>query len=186
MSSIQVISKTKLFDGRGREGFGSITNLEKMADPFVVRLENQWWMFFSGRERNKDVNVVHLCSATLPVGEPLNSANWTITTDPNDPTKAMPLVSPPALNAWDATGFHCPSYARGWNPSLHDGKGGWQERIYYASCQRWSLEGPYAIGCVEWNGTAWVRCEELVFRGVELNVTYHYRVIAAKDGYDSS
>src|SRR5262249_24325144 len=74
---------------------------------------------------------------------------------------------PPAPDAWDATGFHCPSYARGWNPLLHGGKGGWQERIYYASCQQWSLEGPYAIGCVEWDGTAWVRRAEPVFKGVE-------------------
>ncbi|QBD75344.1 hypothetical protein EPA93_04750 [Ktedonosporobacter rubrisoli] len=165
--NIKVLSKIKVFDGRTREGFGQISNLEKNADAFIARRDQQWWMFFSGRERSEHTNVVQLCSATLPPGECLSSTNWRITTDPTDPTKALPLLPPPPEGAWDATGYHCPAYVRGWNPALNAGKGGWQERIYYASCKQWSLEGPYAIGCVEWDGTAWTRHEEPVLQGIE-------------------
>ncbi len=162
---INVLKKVKLFDGKTREGLGDITNIGKVADACVVKREKQWWMFFGGLDIH--ANVVHLCSATLPEGSPLGSSNWTITTSPDDPTQALPLVPAPKPSAWDRTGFHCPSYARGWNPALHGGKGGWQERIYYASSRIWNLEGPYAIGCPDWNGQEWVRNAEPVFQGVE-------------------
>ncbi len=150
--SVTVLDKVKLFDAKTREGLGEITNLGTIADPCVVKRENQWWMFLGGMD--KHAHVVHLCSATLPEGLPLSSPNWTITTDPSDPQRAVPLVPDPKPSVWDA--------------ALQGGKGGWQERIYYASSKIWNLEGPYAIECLDWNGVAWIRHEEPAFQGVEL------------------
>ena len=65
--------------------------------------------------------------------------------------------------AWDSNGGrHCPSYARGWDPT----EGKWVERIYYAGAAD-NLWGPYTIGYLEWDGEMWVDQPEPAFTANE-------------------
>lgn len=150
-------NKVKLFDTD--EGFGEITNIRAVADPDVVKIGDQWWMFLGApgdRSTEGQVPKVNLFSATLPPLEPLSSTKWSLTTSP-DGKVAIPLVELPADGAWDSCGLHTPAYARGWDPTVNEGEGGWRERIYYCGQPTPDLSGPLAIGFLEWNGSRWVR-----------------------------
>ncbi|QBD75560.1 hypothetical protein EPA93_05895 [Ktedonosporobacter rubrisoli] len=163
--TIQPMEKIKLFDTETGEGMGGITNLTTIGLGSIVKRNNQWEIFLGGREKHS--KIIHTFSATLPPDESLSSTNWTIQSFPQDPTVAEPLAASPAPTAWDATGFHCPSYVRGWDPTLLQGAGAWQERIYYASCREWNMAGPYAIGFLEWDGVKWKRYGEPVLQASE-------------------
>jgi hypothetical protein len=89
----------KLFDQT--EGFGKITNVLGIADPDVHKIGDQWWMFFGGFQTTFKNN---LFSASLPLGAPLKSQTWTITTSESDPKKAISLIEQPK-EGFDAHGL---------------------------------------------------------------------------------
>jgi predicted GH43/DUF377 family glycosyl hydrolase len=120
----------------------------------------------------------HLRSVEVMPSRAAADSGWRIVTEPDDPGLAVRLADAPPVDAWDATGFHCPSYVRG-----VDKTGAVVERIYYASSAGWeSLYGPYRIGLLQWDGQAWQRHEQPVFSAdepwerdtvLEPNVLYH-------------
>ncbi|MFI6536424.1 hypothetical protein ACIBHY_28515 [Nonomuraea sp. NPDC050547] len=145
--------KDLVFGGATGKGLAHLRNLDTVADPGVTRRDGRWWMVLGGMQAEE--RVIHLYAAQSSKLD----AGWQIITSPDDPRQAARLAEPPPSGAWDATGYHCPSYARG-----RDAGGAVIERIYYASSAEWgSLYGPYQIGFLQWDGTRWVRHPEPVF-----------------------
>jgi hypothetical protein len=143
----------KLFDSG--EGFGALKNLATLTDASVARRGGRWCLFLAGMDRT--TRSIRLFTATLPEGAELDDPRWSIATQSDDPSLAQALADPPTARNWDGTGRHCPAYAQGWDPTAARGKGDWRERIYYAGSDNKTYQGPYAIGCLEWDGTAWRR-----------------------------
>ena len=180
--SVEVIEQSLVFGGPDRTGLAGLPDLGKVAEPSVAKRGDRWWMIFSGSVAGAHGNVVQLFTASLPSGAPLTCPDWTITTEDPEAARPKPLLAPPPPGAWDATGYHCPSYVVGWDPTAGHGAGACRERIYYASCRQWSLEGPYSIGVIERVGTRWIRRDHgPVYTGTadegtnvaEQNLIYH-------------
>src|SRR5262245_6859461 len=125
--------------GKSVMSFGSPPR--EAADVSVARRDGRWWMAVPAMRDQ----VIEIFEAVLPAGAPLTSDEWQVGDEP--------LVPAPPADARDGTCYHCPSYANG--------------RIYYASCPTWSLYGPYQIGCLQWDGTAWHRHPRPVFTATE-------------------
>jgi hypothetical protein len=138
-------------------GFAPVENLIAIGDPNVAKFGGQWWMFFGAAHTGQKVNIF---TASLPVGAPLSSDEWTITTVAGDPTRAAPLVEHPQEGQPDEW-LHTPSYARGAGVD-----GTTVERIYYTA-NRYVCDGKrlFSIGVLERNGDRWWRREEPVLRG---------------------
>lgn len=139
-------------------------NLLGLGDPDVHKLDGRWWMFLGGFHIGLKNN---LYSASLPVGAPLSSNDWTFTTDPRNPRNALPLVPQPPKGAFDHFGLHTPSYARGID-ALAPGGPVARERIYYAGRSARSTtdnDHPYAIGVLERTADGWRRHPEPILRG---------------------
>lgn len=146
--TIPWMNETKIFDPR--DGFAPLTDPVVVTDSSVVKRGDRWWMYLAGKIANRE--AIQLLSASLPPGAPLSANGWTLTPDPNDPTKAAMLAEQKLSAPWDLKGGrHCPSYVRGWDPQ----KQTWVERIYYAGGADY-IWGPYTIGYVEWDGVQWV------------------------------
>lgn len=164
--------KQLVFGAVSGSGLAGLRNLDTVADPSVTWRDGRWWMVLGGT-RGED-RVVRLFSAESAAAD----SGWVIAAEPDDPGSARQLTAAPPSDAWDATGYHCPSFVRG-----ADRTGAVVERIYYASSAAWeSLYGPYQIGVLQWDGEAWNRCAEPIFhadeaweRGtvLEPNVLYH-------------
>ena len=115
-------------------------------------------------------------SASLAMGMPLSATGWKLTRGTKG--ELVPVAGRQHSRAWDGNGGrHCPSYARGWDPT----KGRWVERIYYAGAAD-NLWGPYTIGFLEWNGEQWIDQPEPTFTAnedwehgsvYEPNLVYH-------------
>jgi hypothetical protein len=132
-----LLDKTRLFDG---------------ADVTLLHRDDRWWMIM-GELADPSVRRIDLRVAHLPPGAAVDSLEWTIEGSCAPRTPA---------NGWDATGYHCVSYVRGRSG------GEWVERLYYASSAAWTdITGPYSIGFLEWDGSAWVRHPEPVFTATE-------------------
>ncbi len=140
----QLGTEVKIFDPRDP---ATGTGGSELVDASVVRRGDQWWMYVAGQaERHGSTN---LYSASLPKGEPLSASGWTVSRD--EAGKLLPLAGSDLSRAWDGDGGrHCPSYVKGWDPAKRE----WVERIYYAGSAK-NLWGPYSIGFLEWNETAW-------------------------------
>ncbi len=142
------------------KGYKPVKNLLGVGDPNVQKINDQWWMFFGGFQRNFKNN---LFSASLPVGEPLNSKmNWTITSDPNNPKKALPLIEQPDKNQWDGYGLHEPCFVEGYKKD-NDGNFEPCQRIYYTGRKSKSVLGnsePFSIGFLEKTDGGWKRHPE--------------------------
>jgi len=150
------VRKTRIF--HSGEGFGPVINLGGLTDSTLVKRGNRWWLYLAGFDRRR--GMLNLWSASLPAGKPLAGEGWSITTIPGDPHTAMELAPPSEPGSWDGSGGrHCPSYVRGWDPQLHSGAGGWQERIYYAGSAG-GFGGPYSIGFLAWEGDRWARHDD--------------------------
>jgi len=157
-------------------GFAPITDALELTDATLAHRANRWWLYLAG-QRTTDSGV-HLFSASLPEGAPLAATGWTLTPDPQDPTRIALLAPQENSKKWDLQGGrHCPSYIKGWDPHRRQ----WVERIYYAGSAE-QLWGPYTIGFLEWNGNAWADQVSPVFtanepweRGsvYEPNLIYH-------------
>lgn len=145
-----------IFGGADGLGIAHLRNMANVADPSVTRRDGAYWMVLGALERTK--HVIHLYSAqsATPTGD------WRITTEPDDPASAHRIAEPPEPGGWDATGYHCPAYAAGF-----DGAGRPAERIYYASSSAWSFYGPYQIGFLQWDGQTWRRHPEPVFTATQ-------------------
>lgn len=142
------MKETKIFDPA--DGFGPFTNVVEITDATVVKRGNRWWMYVAGAIAG--LPAIQLSSASLPEGAPLAPSGWTLTADPNDPSKIVPLAGQGNSQAWDMQGGrHCPSYVKGWDPQ----RKAWIERIYYAGGAEF-VWGPYTIGYLEWDGNRWV------------------------------
>lgn len=129
--------------------YSPIADVYELTDATLAHRDNQWFLFLAG-QRAHDPSV-HLFSATLPPHAPLAPTGWTITPSAEDPTRAA-LLAPNSLSqVWDGPGGrHCPAYVKGWDPHRR----AFVERIYYAGSAA-DLWGPYAIGYLEWDGSAW-------------------------------
>jgi hypothetical protein len=151
------VAKELVFGGTAGQGLTHLRNLDTVADPSVTRRDGRWWMVLGGT--HGEGRVVQLYAAEPDPSD----GGWRIVTEPDDPGLAVRLTDPPPPDTWDATGYHCPSYARG-----VDATGRVVERIYYAGSSAWdSLYGPYRIGFLEWNGHIWERHPEPVFAAEE-------------------
>ncbi|MCM3601126.1 hypothetical protein M3175_10330 [Robertmurraya korlensis] len=140
----------KLFDQMDK--YGPINNILGVGDPHVVKIQNQWWMFMGGFQTNFKNNIF---TATLPVGDTLKSNEWKITTDPNQPNKAVPVVENSEKGCWDYYGFHTPCYVLG-----HGENGKVVERLYYTgrgSKKVVDNQSPYSIGVMTATGGIWRR-----------------------------
>lgn len=157
------------------KGYAPVNNLIAAGDPDVHKFGDRWWMFLGGAHT---ANKVNLFSASLPPGAPLNSPQWTITTDPSDPHTALPLVEQPEVGRWDEW-LHTPSYVRGvalGATGNSDGGSEYCERIYYTgSSGAASSFGDsddhrnFSIGMMEKTGDGWVRREDPVIVGTDAN-----------------
>ncbi|KAA0550011.1 hypothetical protein FZW96_01300 [Bacillus sp. BGMRC 2118] len=148
----------KLFDQI--EKYNRISNILGIGDPHVVKINNQWWMFIGGFQTNFKNNIF---TATLPVGESLNSDNWSITTFDDNLTKAKPLIEHSGKGSWDYYGYHTPCYVAG-----RSIEGKTTERIYYtgrASRKVVDNEAPYSIGVIEKTSTGWTRYQNPIVTG---------------------
>jgi hypothetical protein len=151
--------ETKIFDPA--DGFAPLVDPYIVADPSVIRRGHRWWMFLAGKVGGRE--GIQLFSASLSDGAALSATGWTLTPDPDDPSRVAMLASQVASAPWDLKGGrHCPSYVKGWDP----GRGEWLERIYYAGGAD-AVWGPYTIGYLEWDGTRWVEQPEPVFVATE-------------------
>ncbi|QXE01579.1 hypothetical protein [Terribacillus sp. DMT04] len=157
------------------DGYKPIRNLLGLGDPCVEKIEDQWWMFFGGFQRNFRNN---LFSASLPKGEPLTTENrWRISTYPGKPHKAKPLLPQPKEAAWDRYGLHEPCYVEG------KADGAPVRRIYYTGRSASNVlgnESPYSIGCLELRHGRWFRHPNPVMIGTVRNDS----VLAPKVIYD--
>jgi len=171
---IRSIRETKIFDPK--DGFAPLADPVSITDPTIAWRDGRWWMCAGGKVVGSD--GIHLFSASLPVGAPLSSSGWSLTSDRVDPKKIEILAGYENSRDWDFKGGrHCPCYVKGWDPN-HDRA---VERIYYAgaAAHPW---GPYGIGFLEWNEGRWIDQPEPVFTATEgwehgsvyePNVIYH-------------
>ncbi|WP_019395292.1 hypothetical protein [Priestia filamentosa] len=150
------------------EGYKPFTNLLGIGDPNVHKIDNQWWMFFSGFQKNFKNNVF---SATLPIGEHLNrEMKWTITSDPHHPKKALPLVQQPNKNEWDSCGLHEPCFVSGVKMN-NRGQRVPCRRIYYTGRSTRSPlrnKRPFSIGLIELTTNGWKRYSRPIITGTEI------------------
>jgi hypothetical protein len=150
MMTRKIVKIVKLFDQT--EKYGPISNILGVGDPHVVKIKNQWHMFIGGFQKDFRNNIF---TATLPIGETLNSNNWTITTCEDNPKKAKPIASNSKKGSWDYFGYHTPCYVAG------KGLGGEKvERIYYtgrASIHVLDNQAPYSIGVFTKTSIGWER-----------------------------
>lgn len=152
----EVSAPVQIFDTAA--GFAPVENLIAIGDPHVAKFRDQWWMFFGAAHTGQKVNIF---TASLPVGAPLSSDEWTITTVAGDPTRAVPLVEHPSEGQSDEW-LHTPSYASG-----PGSDGSTVERIYYTANRRVSEEERlFSIGVLERSRGHWRRREELVWCGI--------------------
>jgi hypothetical protein len=164
----------KLFDASA--GYEPVANLMAAGDPDVHWIDDRWWMFFGAAHTDEKVN---LFSASLPPGAPITSTDWTITTDPADPSRAVPLVAHPAagrFNEW----LHTPSYVRGVEPRT----GATIERIYYTASRArtgrgGAMDREFTIGALERSATGWRPLDKPVLVGT----TQRPQVLEPKAGY---
>ena len=150
----------KLFDQIDK--YDGLNNILGIGDPHVVKINNQWWMFFGGFQTNFKNNIF---SASLPEGEPLSSNNWQITRSPGKPTKAKALTENSVKGSWDAFGYHTPCYVSGLGK---DGKE--VERVYYtgrASNKVVDNQEPYSIGVMEKTPKGWIRHPHPIIKGTK-------------------
>ncbi|TET36814.1 MAG: hypothetical protein E3J72_07715 [Planctomycetota bacterium] len=134
------------------------------GDPDLVKLGDQWFMFFTSITFDNARMELHTLAATLPPGDGLGSdvSNWTIMDDGNG--SVLSVISPgPNPGDWDHDAIETPNYIRGYDNTA----GQWVERIYYTGWR--NLPGndsvlytdddlyDYRIGCVEWDGNAWAK-----------------------------
>ncbi|MCE7011573.1 hypothetical protein LWC34_53495 [Kibdelosporangium philippinense] len=146
-----------VFGGNARKGLSGLRNLDTVADPSVTWRGDRWWMVLGGTHGQD--RVIKLFTAESTVA----NDGWRIMTAQDDPGLAVQLADAPTPDGWDATGYHCPAYARG-----RDASGAVVERIYYASSSSFdSLYGPYQIGYLQLMGDDWVRRPEPVFTASE-------------------
>lgn len=142
-----------IFGGVDGLGIAGLRNMANVADPSVTRRDGTYWMVLGAMDPAK--HVIDLYSAESATA----TDGWRIVTEPDDPKTATRIAEPPEPGGWDATGYHCPSYATGF-----DGDGNPVERIYYASSAAWtSLYGPFQIGFLQWDGLTWRRHPTPVF-----------------------
>ena len=147
--------ETKIFDPA--DGFAPLTNVVELTDSTLALRDNRWHMFLAGQIHSSP--STHLFSASLPVGAPLSASGWILTPDPDDSSRIALLAGNERSSAWDLNGGrHCPAYVKGWDPYRRE----WVERIYYAGSAG-NLWGPYAIGFLEWDGSAWIDQPSPVF-----------------------
>lgn len=138
---MSIRTETKIFDPR-ESPHGT-----EVLDAAVVRRGEQWWMYLAGQAGG--YGATQLFSACLPPGSALSASGWRLNQD--GAGNVIPLCGDAKSSAWDrGGGRHCPSYVRGWDPQ----KGDWVERLYYAGAAK-NLWGPYTIGYLEWDGSAW-------------------------------
>lgn len=134
------------------EGLSPVTNVIGVGDPNVHKIDGRWTMFLGGFTTRLRVSLL---SATLPAGAPLSSNEWTLTTQPGRPYRALPIVANPPRGQWDQYGMHTPAYVEG-----HTAAGGPDRRIYYAGRSSAAHFGPssrYAIGVLRQVAGRWVR-----------------------------
>jgi hypothetical protein len=168
------MQKTTIFDKC--RGYEPVSNLGTFTDATVTKRDNRWWMFGSGFD--KDLEDLNIFSASLPPDAPLSVSGWTITIDPANSARAVPVCGKTLSLGWDGKGGrHCPSHVCGYDPKT--GKS--IERLYYAGASG-DFFGPYAIGFLEWDGRncvdqacpAFVANEDWEHGSVcEPNVVYH-------------
>jgi hypothetical protein len=140
-------SETCVFDPAA--GFLPLRDPVEVTDPAIFTRDGRWWMCVASEVAGRP--GIQLATASLPHGTPLSAAGWRLTADAADSSRIAVLPQERSA-AWDLRGGrHCPSYVRGWDPSLNQ----WVERIYYAGAAE-HLWGPYAIGYLEWDGERWI------------------------------
>jgi hypothetical protein len=154
-----VIRTTKVFDPA--RGFAPLTNVVELTDATLARRDGRWWMYLAGEALGHE--GIRLFSASLPANAPLAAAGWELTPEPQDSNRIALLAPSDRSASWDLRGGrHCPAYVRGFDA----GHGEWVDRIYYAGAAE-TPWGPYSIGYLEWDGTAWREQSEPVFVAVE-------------------
>jgi len=127
----------------------------ELLDATLLKRDDQWCMVLAGQAGG--YGATDLFSAKLPPGAGLSSTEWTVSMESSG--QPQPLAPRAQSGPWDGKGGrHCPSYVKGWDP--HTGE--WVERIYYAGASE-NLWGPYTIGFLQWNGSAWIDQSEPVF-----------------------
>ena len=142
-----------VFGGTDALGIAHLRNMANVADPSVTRRDGAYWMVLGALDPAVHVIDLYSAESTHPTDD------WRIVTEPDDPGLARQIADRPEPGGWDATGYHCPTYAAGF-----DANGEPVERIYYASCATWSsLYGPFRIGVLQWDGQTWRRHPEPVF-----------------------
>jgi hypothetical protein len=146
-----------IFGGVDGLGISQLRNMANVADPSVTRRDGGYWMVLGAMDPARHVIDLYSAESATPTDD------WRIVTEPDDPKTALRIAEPPKPGDWDATGYHCPSYANGF-----DGDGNPVERIYYASSAEWtSLYGPYQIGFLQWDGRTWQRHPAPVFSATQ-------------------
>ena len=131
----------------------------ELLDPTLAKRGDQWWIFLAGQA--KGYGATDLYCAFLPPQAPLSATGWKLLRDAEG--ELISLAGRNSSYLWDGHGGrHCPAYARGWDPH----KSEWVERIYYAGAAE-NLWGPYTIGYLQWDGSAWVDSSQPIFVAAE-------------------
>ncbi|RNL83347.1 hypothetical protein [Halostreptopolyspora alba] len=151
------------------DGYRPITNLLGAGDPNINKIDDRWWLFFGGFQRNFRNN---LFSASLPKGaHPGENLDFRISTDPARPTTALPLVEQPEKGEWDHYGLHEPCFVHGMRRTPQGDQVPCR-RIYYTGRSSRTTTGndaPFAIGFLEHTPDGWRRHPEPVIVGDSRN-----------------
>ena len=110
--------------------------LMNASDPDLVKLDNQWVLFFTSAVKGPKMKNT-IWEARLPKGAGLDSppAAWKI--DPEPLVQHVP-------DAWDSLGFETASYVYGYDNTAKQ----WEARIYYTGYASYT---ELKIGYLRWN-----------------------------------
>lgn len=118
------------------------------SDPDLVKIDNQWHMFFTSiRFVAGPKQELCILAATLPVGMSLDAdvSNWSVDASP------VPVISPGTDPAdWDYNSIETVKYIKGYDNTA----GEWVERIYYLGYKDEPTKN-YQIGFVQKSGASW-------------------------------
>lgn len=131
------------------------------SDPELVKLDDQWWMFFNSLLLDvKKGLTIHVLAAALPPGESLGAdrTRWTV--------HPQPVISPGPKGSWDDHTIETTKYVYGYDATAKE----WVSRLYYVGWPtQHGHQKHYQISFAQWdeNRRQWLKYGRPVLTGTE-------------------